>query len=640
MNIYLLELTPLTHVSKFSTPPQSGDVVAFMRAGQDPTGREVRALEKQGIRVISTANYLCMDDGRAIQKAGDQFTSGWFLSPDGADTSIYQGISIGELVAIEIMFQACPAMIYRTGELCRKLMEEFQEAVGFFSDLTDNISYPTPVPLGSTVHEVVGQAGLSYTWLNPVDPLPPAFPLNKKLNCPRSMARQFLGGLRPKYFWGRFKLRIKRFLGAPGKPIYIFMGHGAEKLARKFSADKNFQVIVNQIGLPGTDALRHDHLLALPDLTSLHLCWEMLRRLQEMAGHPCDRDGRFAFRGIDYGPMLARTVKSKLRLSLPLYMVVFAQIMKLQKIGRFMGVVTNGEGMTGMRILSRLQHDTNVPVYLSRHGINIHRSMAWGIGFNSLHVTYIACGEDHKNEYDNHLHGVNKPRVEVIGSPMTSIMAPLRDRRPEKHQKRLLIIGYGSSMHNVSARAHICDRYTMDAFECARQLVDEGWSVRYRTHPGFSTKFEERLIDEMGIIGKISFDKSASFEDALLECDVVIGTLSSTFYQALYAGWPIVFHDPLYDTNDPNEFLDEFYTGVIAAKDIDRPITRDAGALLNAVRSSLEPDSLVSRFPEHFVKIHKKRFIGEDPENSEKHIMDFIAQDLISRWSSPEERRS
>ena len=36
MRLYLLELTPLDCLSELSTPPMSGDIVAYMRAGQDP----------------------------------------------------------------------------------------------------------------------------------------------------------------------------------------------------------------------------------------------------------------------------------------------------------------------------------------------------------------------------------------------------------------------------------------------------------------------------------------------------------------------------------------------------------------------------------------------------------------------------
>ena len=36
MRLYLLELTPLDCLSDLSTPPMPGDIVAYMRAGQDP----------------------------------------------------------------------------------------------------------------------------------------------------------------------------------------------------------------------------------------------------------------------------------------------------------------------------------------------------------------------------------------------------------------------------------------------------------------------------------------------------------------------------------------------------------------------------------------------------------------------------
>ena len=110
MRLYLLELTPLEYLSDLSTPPTNGDIVAYMRAGQDPSGVHSRALERQGIRVISTETFLSMEDARAIHQMGEKFINGWYLNSDGTDTSLYQGVSIGELVAAEIIFQTCPAM--------------------------------------------------------------------------------------------------------------------------------------------------------------------------------------------------------------------------------------------------------------------------------------------------------------------------------------------------------------------------------------------------------------------------------------------------------------------------------------------------------------------------------------------------
>jgi hypothetical protein len=630
MRLYLLELTPLDCLSDLSTPPMPGDIVAYMRAGQDPGEVHLRALEQQGIRVISTETLLSMEDARAIHQMGEKFINGWYLNSDGTDTSLYRGVSIGELVAAEIIFQTCPAMFYRIGEICRRLVADFPEASEFLSDLTDGVSFPLSAPIGSLVRETVSQSGVSYKYLKPIKPLQPSVPLNGSYVNPCAMAKQFIGGLRPTFIWQRFKIRLMQLFGKPKKPIYIFMGHGIDKLVRKICAKGVYQVFINHSGFPGTHVLRHDQLFALPSLPSLRSGRSLMRTLRDLESSPPSQNGMFAFRGVDHGPLLAGSVFRKLRFSMPVYMIVMAQAIKMQKIGGFEGIITNGEGMTGMRVLARLQHNTHVQVYYMRHGLNVHRALARGLGMNNSHVTYIASGEDHVNEYGIHLPDEEKPRIVAIGSPMTTTMNPLVGHCSKKHRKRLLIIGYCNAFTVATGRTHVGDRYFLDCLEVVQQLVAEGWSISYRVHPGFNTKLEERLIKKMDLSGMMTIDKSATFSDALLQCDVVIAALSSTYYQSLYAGWPTVFHEPLYDTKDPKEFLDELYTGVLAANDLERPITRDIDTLIDAVSSSLDPDSLISRFPKLFNTSYKRRFIGDEPERADELIADFIIEDMAT----------
>ncbi|NQU58288.1 MAG: hypothetical protein HQ513_13710 [Rhodospirillales bacterium] len=272
--------------------------------------------------------------------------------------------------------------------------------------------------------------------------------------------------------------------------------------------------------------------------------------------------------------------------------------------------------------------------------MNMQKGLTKAGATNCTFFTYIVSGEDHRSEHGPHLPKDTKLDIKVIGSPIIADMTPLRKQRSTHHQKRLLILNYGSSPWNIPGQLHIADQYMIDTFNCARHLIDEGWSVSYRTHPGKPTRVEERLLNELGLSGKITIDNSPTFSDALLKCDVMVGCMTTALYQSLYAGWPIVFHTPLYDTHDPDEYLDEVHTGLTAATDIERPITRDPDTLLEAVRSSLEPDSLVSRFPTLFSTVYKKRFIGDDPANADTNIANFIARDIKSRISSNEPKRT
>ena len=47
------------------------------------------------------------------------------------------------------------------------------------------------------------------------------------------------------------------------------------------------------------------------------------------------------------------------------------------------------------------------------------------------------------------------------------------------------------------------------------------------------------------------------------------------------------------------------------------------------IRDSLDPDSMVSRFPERFAGELSSRFIGPDPENADTVIADYLGRDFI-----------
>jgi hypothetical protein len=287
--------------------------------------------------------------------------------------------------------------------------------------------------------------------------------------------------------------------------------------------------------------------------------------------------------------------------------------------------------MAGQKVLANINRTTNVPVYYNGHGVNNFRDLSCS-GKNQRHITYLASGEDHIDEYGVHLPPGKKPKVKAIGNITTQLMLPILGQRSKIHQKRLLILSHViNPPSGATGRAYASDRYLLDTFECARRLVDEGWIVRYRTKPGLDTELEQHLVATLELAGKIEFDQIPTFMDSLLECDVVVSNFSTAYYQALYAGWPVIFHEPLYDTHNPNEFLDEFHTGVMSAKDIDRPITRDKQSLYSFIKDSLDPESLTSRFPEQFSTLYKHRFIGEQPDQVDTLIADYIINDLNSR---------
>lgn len=636
MRLYLLERTPLAALDRVAQPPQPGDLVVYQRAGQDVTGDATRRLEERGVEVLCANRYLTMADARALNAISETFTNGWYIDDDGTDLGRHNGFSLGDLFAFETDFRTNPANVFRVGEVCRRLIADHPGIKRVLSDLTDGSGLcrvAGGLPVGSSVRAAAEQSSVLFTRLDPVDPLEPYYAF-QPLNRAKAMLKQFIGGFRPQYLLKRIKLRLAYLTGDDRPAIFVFLGHGIGPLIDRIKTDGRIRVIASQTGYDGTDVLRHDHMAALPNPGQLRAGRVLLKRLEALAARPPDPKGRFAFNGIDYGPLLAANLLGYLRPALPLYLTIVAQAIKMQRIGRFKAAVVNGEGMTGMRAILLHNQETGMPIYCSRHGLNTHKALCKSIGQNYSHITCIASGEDQKDEFGTHLPPAEKPKVVAIGSGQTAVMNPLRGTRSKTHGKRLMIINYGTTVFADNGRAYATDRYTLDTFECARRLLDEGWQVLYRTHPGWKTTIEERMLEELGLAGRIEFDRSPTFIDALPKCDVLIGSVSSTYYQSLYAGWPIVFHEPLADTDDPNEFLDEYFTGLMAAKEIEKPLTRSVEDLIESVRSSLDPESLISRFPEIFTTRYRTRFIGAEPARSDRLIADFILDDLNRQWQT------
>jgi hypothetical protein len=635
MRLFLLERTPLNRVMELAKPPLPGDLVAYTRAAQDPTGQDAIALEKLGIQVMSTDGLLSMSDARAIHEMGEKFTNTWYLDSKDEDKSLYHGISIGDLIAYEIICRINPLLIYRLGELCRQLIKANKAIDGILSDITDGISLmkaPGGLPVNQAVKAAAEQLGHSFTPLIPVNPLPHRTPEYYPFNTINSIFKQFIGGMRPNYIVQRMKICLKRVLGILKPSVYILWGRGQNKLIEKLVATKQYQVVVSQTGLSGTLPLRHDHLFALPGLKGIRLKRLLKQNLETIAKREINPQGEFAYQGIDYGPLLAGAALKQVQSSLFLYLIIVSQIVRAQKLGCFKAIVINGLGaMAGQTALANINQTTNVPVYFTGHGVNTFRVLSRCIGRNQRNVTYLASGEDHIDEYGVHLPRAKKPKVKAIGNITTQLMLPVLGRRSKAHQKRLLILNFAISISGATGRVYVSDQYLLDTFECARRLVDEGWTIRYRTHPGLGTDLEQKLLATLGLTEKVKFDQSPAFTDSLLECDVVVSNFSTAYYQALYAGWPVIFHEPLYDTHNPNEFLDEFHTGVMSATDIDRPISRNQQSLYSLIKDSLDPESLTSLFPEQFSSLYKHRFIGDQPDQVDAHIADYIINDLNKR---------
>lgn len=285
-----------------------------------------------------------------------------------------------------------------------------------------------------------------------------------------------------------------------------------------------------------------------------------------------------------------------------------------------------------MGFLIEMNRETLRRIYFVGHGINVFKWTLKTTAHNNPHVTYLACGDDHRAEYGVHLPENEKPPRLTTGSPVATIMDPIRGKRPKDHGKRLLILGFANINYQNTAREFGVDIYLADVFTVARDLIKEGWKITFRGHPRHPLDLEKLVIERLGITDSIQFDHRPDISDSLLVHDAVVSNITSVYYQALYAGWPTIFYEPDYLScaNKSILFNEQWYVGLPAALDIDRPIAIKREDLGRLIRETLDPKSKVATFPEKFVGKYAQRFLGPEPENVENIIADILEKDHLN----------
>ena len=630
MRLFILQKTPLERVSRLTPSPKPGDILVYLRLGQDPNGNISQDLRDKGIVVEYGETIVPMETSRAMDDLGGKFLRTWFTD-NGQDISKVWGVSLGDNQVQYMGKMSNPRFVVRIGEIARIYSERYPEA-GIVSDISDGdgiiASNPAYFPVGTIIKHVAQTLGRSYEYSQAINPLPEQmFISNKDRLLPAIKA--YLGGFR--ISWIRHKLRWKLHrTDNDEKPLfYVFNGRGSNMVADGLVETGDFRAAVGSDDSDKAFPLRHDHFFALPSprvISQAFLLWRHAKKLPDQL----ESNKTFAFHGINYGPVLARPLAAMFGATLLSTLIILAQTRKLMQKTKAKGYIINGEG-NGMSFLAALTRKEDVAVYYLKHGINVNTRTLRSDHLNESHITYLSCGADHRAEFGRFLHERNKPRCAIVGNQLTAITEPIKGRRPAIHKKRLLIISFGNLAHYRGSRVTACDQYIVTMFGLTKKLASEGWSISYRGHPGHPLALEKRLAADMGVSKIIHWDTQRSFFESLLAHDVVVCSNSSVYYQALYAGWPCVFYEPDYL---PKGNRDELFTlgpliGLPIAKDISRPVTSSPETLGRLVRDTVDPHSFSSRFPEILMEQYAERFFGPNPIDPISEVVRVIRNDAV-----------
>ncbi|MBN07640.1 MAG: hypothetical protein CMM45_07405 [Rhodospirillaceae bacterium] len=626
MNIYFVERIRLHDLGRVPSPPIHGDWIVYFREAQDFDGSAGRNFTEKGVNVCWGRDLLTCEIIRDLDRFIDNYLKNWFLD-DGFDFSRVSEFSMGEYISGRLTLYQKPALILTLGEICRRaldVIENLEPGAKVWSDIRDGESYfanqinrTEITPRRRLVKYISESHGLTYSDLDVKAPLPRFHRSDQRTgssNIYVSMLRAFLGGLRPSFLIGRIKCHLSR---DRSRKVYIYLNHGIKLVAEFLALHDDIQVYGDRRDIPGVIPLRYDHLFAWPSRALRSAYHHLKRRFKGQNSHVANKEV-FAFNGFNYGPFLLEGIGVFLSRQLPSELIKMAQGIKLLK--KFKGGVVEINGDTpAMYTTMGFGREIGVKVIYLDHGMNIFAQGFRRSFINQKSVTYICHGYDHRHIYGSDLPNHSKPPRPVIGNPATVVMNGVRGKRVTPPRNRVLFSNYTPGYANNCGRFHYCDRYMRDLMLVAGRLIAIGKKISYRPHHAEDPEYVDFVIQESGLAGQIVIDMTQEFHESLVQHDVFVANTTTCVYQALYAGWPTIFYEPMGDH--------DYFVGLPNAGDIYRPIAQNPEALFDLIIDAFDGSSEIACFPEKFSTEFAPRFIGIQPENSVQLISEFMANE-------------
>ena len=178
----------------------------------------------------------------------------------------------------------------------------------------------------------------------------------------------------------------------------MFLGRAQELIARKIAPFQSIHVVCSQLGVPGADAVRSDHMVALPSWKDIKKVRKLLQRIDKFSNQ-LSKGQRFELDGINYDRVLYRAVAGLLRVQIWAFLIVIAQSRKLQRVVCPSALLINDADNEPMGNLVMLNRRTKLKIYLLPHGMNQTRFTFLTPAIDNSHVTYLCFGSDYENFY-------------------------------------------------------------------------------------------------------------------------------------------------------------------------------------------------------------------------------------------------
>ena len=160
-------------------------------------------------------------------------------------------------------------------------------------------------------------------------------------------------------------------------------------------------------------------------------------------------------------------------------------------------------------------------------------------------LTYIVGGKEHINDVGRGMDDDAKPSTVVLSNPSLTLMDGIKGKRSLRNKKKVLVLNFTPLFDTTAARYFKQDKYMLGVLGMAEALISEGYRVTYRKHVSEDPRYSAFFFNNPSFGEGFKIDDSGSFSDALANHGIVISNVTSGFYQALYAGWPAIFFEPV-----------------------------------------------------------------------------------------------
>ena len=621
--VYAAELTAAPDA------PRSGDVVALFRQAQDADGSTIEQWRRDGVTVVMAEFLVELEEGRAIDATVQPACYSWHVI-NGKDVSIWNNISIGEILTPYLWIEYNILYLIRAGIIFKRLLTAYPLARDIITDVVDNYYYyqdkrqlPGALPWRQILQRLASDDGRTCidlpSSLLSVPSISLPAPRLGFLSPPTRLLDRFHPRRLPQG-WRRLSQAITSNFRQHTKPlVYLFaLGH-LNRVATALARYGTVSVVANHDCGAGVAVMRHQDGSVQPDVS----LWETGQRLRSLVDR-LDHDGidhpAFQWEGIDFGPWVVSALRHLLLERLPDTLQQIAQLTRLIERLRPQAVVLSTSYGAANAVITGLRRQLGYRHYFINHAHDYTYGFVHNGAVADPEMTYISEGEDHLKGYGYAAPGSNPPRRVTLANPAETVCDYLRKRKSKTRRQTVLALNYNCCTPHSVIRSGYVDQYLIDIITVGKQLYERGIRTIYRGHPSENKIYARELIRALNAADFISIDDGPSFEWALLKCDVLICNTTTCYYVALAAGWPTIFHEPGYDPQD--------FFGLPAAEDTGRPLSKTPAALLAYLLAAYDPDSEVARFPARFSGPLAGRFFNATSLPPDQAIAKFLLEEM------------